>query len=255
MSTNIFKQREKEYALERLRVLKGKYPEALEVLNFYEHILRYQREAYQSIKDKDWRKGIKWFYRLLDICMENGNEEISKRAEEFKGLEKAVVEKMIGDFIKEKKAEPIDRFLLLSFLNPFYERLAESMEVDKENWLKTKCPVCGFKPSVSYIADSQEVEGGRFLRCVLCNTDWLYNRNRCVNCGNEDDKEMDYYYQEENRAVQLQVCQKCGHYIKLIDMRLDGLAVPHVEDVATLILDLWAKERGFVKFESNIFGL
>jgi len=39
MSTNIFKQREKEYALERLRVLKGKYPEALEVLNFYEHIL------------------------------------------------------------------------------------------------------------------------------------------------------------------------------------------------------------------------
>jgi len=100
MSTNIFKQREKEYALERLRVLKGKYPEALEVLNFYEHILRYQREAYQSIKDKDWRKGIKWFYRLLDICMENGNEEISKRAEEFKGLEKAVVEKMIGDFIK-----------------------------------------------------------------------------------------------------------------------------------------------------------
>jgi len=108
---------------------------------------------------------------------------------------------------------------------------------------------------VSYIADSQEVEGGRFLRCVLCNTDWLYNRNRCVNCGNEDDKEMDYYYQEENRAVQLQVCQKCGHYIKLIDMRLDGLAVPHVEDVASLVLDLWAKERGFVKFENNIFGL
>jgi len=38
-------------------------------------------------------------------------------------------------------------------------------------------------------------------------------------------------------------------------MRLDGLAVPHVEDVASLVLDLWAKERGFVKFENNIFGL
>lgn len=254
---NLFKLREKEYALERLRVLKSKYPEASELLDFYSHILEYQREVYEALEGKEpnWRKGMKWFYKLLEICREKGTIQISERAKELKQMERDRVGGMIDRFIKEKKAEDIDRFLFLAFLGPFYERMAESMDIDKENWLKTKCPVCGFRPHISYIADKEDVEGGRFLLCVLCGTDWLYNRNRCVNCGNEEDNSIDYYYNEENRAVQIQYCHKCGHYIKIVDMRLDGLAVPVVDDIATLVLDLWAKERGFTRFERNIFGL
>lgn len=254
---NVFKQREKDYALERLKFLKSRYSEASELLDFHLHILEYQREVYESLEGKEpnWRRGMKWFYRLLEVCTEHGTPQIYERVRDIKLMEKDTVGNMIDKFLKEKKAEDIDRFLFLAFLNPFYERISESMDIDRENWLKTKCPVCGFKPNISYIADREEVEGGRFLVCVLCGTDWLYNRNKCVNCGNEDDNSMDYYYSEENRAVQLQCCHECGHYIKVIDMRIDGLAVPKVDDLATLALDLWAKERGFVRFERNLFGL
>lgn len=254
---NIFKQREKEYALDRLKALKSRYPESCEILDFYSRILEYQREVYESLEGKEanWRKGMKWFYKLLEICIKHGTSQVSERARDIKQMERYKVGKMIDGFLKEKKAEDIDRFFFIAFLNPFYERIAESMDIDKENWLKTKCPVCGFRPHISYIADKDEVEGGRFLLCVLCGTDWPYNRNRCVNCGNEEDNSMDYYYSEENRAVQLQYCHECGHYTKVIDMRINGLAVPNVDDVATLTLDLWARERGFVRFERNIFGL
>lgn len=254
---SIFKLREKEYAIERIEVLKGKYPEALELLNFYARVLEYQREVYESLEGKEpnWKKNMKWFYKLMDLSKKYGTPQISERVEELRLIERGKLGDIIDRFLKERTAEDVDRFLFISFLNPFYERMAESMDVDKHNWLKTKCPVCGFRPHVSYIADREDVEGGRFLICVLCGADWLYNRNRCVNCGNEEDDKIDYYHLSENRAVQLQACQKCGHYIKLIDLRVDGLAVPQVDDVATLVLDLWAKEKGFIRLEKNLFGL
>ncbi len=252
-----FKQREREYALERLRSLRSRHEEAREVLDFYEHILLFQKELYEALEGKEanWRKGMKWLYKLLDLCVQHGTQPIGERAQELKYTERELLGQAVDGFLKEKKAEPIDRLIFLSFLQPFYQRMAEEAEVNKEEWFKTRCPFCGFKPHLSYIADTEEVEGGRFLVCILCGTEWLYNRNRCVSCGNEEDQHINYFYEEENRAVQLQACDVCGKYIKLIDMRVNGLAVPQVDDIATLALDLWAQERGYTRFEPNIFGL
>lgn len=251
------KPREKEYALERVRNLKSKYPESAQVLDFYLQVLHYQQEVYKSLegKEPDWRRGLKWFYRLLELCEASEASYLVERAIELKNLQKSEIESMISRFLKEKTAEDADRFLCLAFLGPFYQRLAENTDIDPYNWLKTRCPVCGFKPHVSYIADVEDIEGGRFLVCVLCGTEWLYNRSRCVKCGNEEDNSIDYYHQEEHRAVQLQACQKCGHYIKIVDLRVDGLAVPQVDDIATLTLDLWAREKNLLRFEKNILGL
>ena len=37
-------------------------------------------------------------------------------------------------------------------------------------------------------------------------------------------------------------------------MRKEGLAVPDLEDIASVSLDLWAQEKGYVKFERNLLG-
>ncbi|MCS7307572.1 MAG: formate dehydrogenase accessory protein FdhE [Aquificaceae bacterium] len=253
----IFRLKEKEYAIERARVLKVKHPEAHEVLGFYCKVLEYQKEIYQWLEDKEpsWRKGMDWLYSLMELCLREGPTSLAERVEELRRMERESLKALVEGFLVEKTAEERDRFLFLAFLNPFYERIAEGKEVDRDGWLKTMCPVCGFKPHVSYIADRDEMEGGRFLVCVLCGTDWTYNRNKCANCGNEEDGEIDYYYEDGRKAVQLQSCQRCGYYMKLVDLRLDGLAVPQVDDVATLSLDLWAQERGFKRFEKNILGL
>jgi formate dehydrogenase maturation protein FdhE len=43
-------------------------------------------------------------------------------------------------------------------------------------------------------------------------------------------------------------------YLKSIDLTKTGLAVPVVDELATLPLDLWAHEHGYEKLQINLLG-
>jgi FdhE protein len=245
----------KEYHLERLMSLKDKHAEVSHILDFLYHTELFKKEMYAQIKDGHWERHIKKIYHLFDVCDAHGSPSIRETLQELKKLSKEELTRKMERFLKERSAPDEERFIFITFLNPFLSKLSESMDIKKDQWLKNTCPVCGFKPSVSYISDTEEIEGARYLSCVLCNTAWLYNRTKCVKCGNHEDDAFEYYYDERERYALLQVCKKCNTYIKIIDMRIDGLAVPQFDDIATLSLDLWAKEKGFIKFEKNIIGL
>ncbi|ADO45325.1 formate dehydrogenase accessory protein [Hydrogenobacter thermophilus TK-6] len=252
---SLIKLREREYHLERLIVLKKRHPEVSHVLDFLHSTMSFQKEVYERLKDCDWKGHIKKIYQLLDICRDYGSPLIQEKVQELRKLDKEALIRKVDSFLKDKDAPDEERFIFLTFLNPFFSKGSEEMDIKKDQWLKNRCPVCGFKPCVSYIADGEDVEGARYLVCVLCNTEWLYNRTQCVRCGNNEDNTLEYYYDQGESYAILQVCKKCDTYMKVIDMRKDGLAVPHLDDIATLSLDLWAKERGFLKFERNIIGL
>lgn len=251
----LFKLREREYYLERLVMLKDKHAEVAHILDFLYQVELIKKDLYTQIKDSDWKRHIKKIYYLFEVCEAHGSPSIKEVLRELKKLSKEDLIKKMEKFLREKTAHDEERFIFISFLNPFFSKLSESTNIKKDQWLKNICPVCGFKPSVSYISDAEEVEGGRYLSCVLCNTEWLYNRTKCVRCGNDEDDSLEYYYDERERYALLQVCKKCNTYIKIIDMRIDGLAVPQFDDIATLYLDLWAKEKSFIKFEKSIIGL
>ena len=42
--------------------------------------------------------------------------------------------------------------------------------------------------------------------------------------------------------MRIDACDRCQHSIKTIDLTKDGLAVPCVDDIASVPLDLWARE-------------
>ena len=42
-------------------------------------------------------------------------------------------------------------------------------------------------------------------------------------------------------------------YLKTIDASMDGLAIPEVDDVATLTLDLWAREQGYRRIRASFY--
>ena len=44
-------------------------------------------------------------------------------------------------------------------------------------------------------------------------------------------------------------------YVKTIDLTRDGLAVPVVDDLASVTLDLWARERGYQRLYPNLLRL
>jgi FdhE protein len=55
--------------------------------------------------------------------------------------------------------------------------------------------------------------------------------------------------------VRVSACQECRAYVEEVDLSRDGLAVPVVDDLATIPLDLVAVEEGYRKVELNLIGL
>jgi FdhE protein len=55
--------------------------------------------------------------------------------------------------------------------------------------------------------------------------------------------------------IRVDACEQCKTYIKSIDLTRDGHAVPVVDELATVALNIWAEDRGYAKLESNLFGL
>jgi formate dehydrogenase maturation protein FdhE len=101
-----------------------------------------------------------------------------------------------------------------------------------------------------------EGDGGkRSLVCAVCLVEWEFNRIRCPNCGEEDERKLPVYTAEQIGWVRVEACDSCRSYLKSIDLTKNGLAVPEVDEIAAVALDIWAAEQGYSKLCPNLFGL
>jgi FdhE protein len=55
--------------------------------------------------------------------------------------------------------------------------------------------------------------------------------------------------------MRVEACETCQRYVKSVDLSVDGRAVPEVDELRSLSLDLWAVERGYVRLEPGLAGL
>ena len=53
----------------------------------------------------------------------------------------------------------------------------------------------------------------------------------------------------------VEACDTCQRYVKSVDLTLDARAVPEVDELRSLSLDLWAVEHGYVRLEPGLAGL
>jgi FdhE protein len=108
--------------------------------------------------------------------------------------------------------------------------------------------------SILEVADTADGSSRR-LQCASCLSAWEYRRILCPSCGNEDERTLGYYESPSVPHVRVDTCEQCGRYIKTVDLRRLGLAVPLIDEVAAAPLDVWASERGYEKIELNLVGL
>jgi len=119
-----------------------------------------------------------------------------------------------------------------------------------------RCPSCGAPPSISFRRASSGSDGAsRFLGCGLCGTEWQTNRIRCPSCGETDPHKLPGWESETYAAARIDACETCHRYVKSVDLTVDGHAVPEVDELRSLGLDLWAVERGYVRIEPGLAGL
>ena len=117
------------------------------------------------------------------------------------------------------------------------------------------CPHCGALPVAAVLRDEPEARGRRTLLCSLCLAEWTFPRMRCPACGEERAEKRPHHVSESWPHIRLEECGSCRTYIKAIDLREVGLAVPVVDELASVELDLWAVDQGLSKLRTNLLGM
>ena len=231
-----------------------------ELLRFYKRLARFQKSVYEAVassSEHDVSLLVPHFEGLLAAIQEAGSPALKAAAAE---LERASTEDRLELLTAvwqhqvhshELSTESI--FFANALLQPFAEFLAEKNSSSTET-SPPICPFCGSKPQLAVLRP--EGDGAkRFLLCSLCGTEWFFRRLLCPNCAEENKEHLPVFVAQEFDYVRVDACDTCHTYIKSIDLSKNGNAVPVVDELASVSLNLWAQENKYQKFQPNLFGV
>jgi len=144
-------------------------------------------------------------------------------------------------------------FLARILLQPYAEYAADRGPLSFEGG-GSACPFCGARP-VAGVLRGEGDGGKRSLICSLCSTEWEFRRIVCPNCGEEDKEKLPVYVASQMDHVRVEACDTCRTYIKSVDLTRNGHAVPVVDELATVALNIWAEDQDYMKLEPNLLGM
>jgi len=201
--------------------------------------------------DLDWDQAMALYKQLVELVKESkdGPGQVEGLLGVMAGDEdsppklfRAVLDsddKAIESAAKELEIDPPVLTLLLRMsLRPALMDVARAVQgrLDLGRWHYGHCPVCGSAPK---LADLSGEGGQRTLHCSLCETIWPYVRLRCPFCENDNKEDLSYLRAESEEGLRVDLCSRCGHYIKTIDLReLAGPIIVPLDDAATWHLDI-----------------
>jgi formate dehydrogenase accessory protein FdhE len=275
--------------INRANELTSSYPFAAEGLRFYARVATFQKSFYAEIQkalagsskiscDRPLRDELDLFLLLprfpgfLSVLEQIAPVPLARSAASLaqKGLAgwqhaiedfwyrdpelaAGIVEDSEPQSANGKAATDSDWLLAWMFLQPYAEYLADHRETAKVDGTPSTCPLCGCKPIVGVLR--REGDGAKkSLICMLCAHEWVFRRIYCPACGEEREPQLAYYSAPEIAHVRVDVCDTCHTYLKSVDLTKTGLAVAVVDELATIPLDLWAREHGYDKLQMNLLG-
>jgi formate dehydrogenase accessory protein FdhE len=272
--------------IRRASELTSSYPFAAEGLRFYARVATFQKSLYAEVQkaladspkisaDRPLRDEFDLFLLLphfspfLSVIQQAAPAPLAQAAaglarqgpagcqnalEDFWHGELELVAP-VGDAERAQTADShgFDRLLAWIFLQPYAEYLAGHREIETVDGTPSTCPLCGARPIVGVLR--REGDGAKkSLICMLCAHEWAFRRIYCPACGEEREPQMAFYSAPEIAHVRADVCDTCHTYLKCIDLTKTGLAIPVVDELATIPLDLWAREHGYQKLQMNLLG-
>jgi len=256
--------------IQRAHELSGRYPSAAELLRYYGRLAFSQQHIFDCLSGVALDSANLWPLQIelilpLFADFARGLAEISPalmrdRASALASASLAEQENFLtrfwnGDSFQSSGDSPSpDHFVALAFLQPYAEWLAQSGHRISAPTGHATCTVCGSEPVCSVLRD-QDHGARRSLVCSLCMHEWSFLRVTCPACGDERFESLPVFTPQEIPHIRIDACDTCHYYIKTIDMTKDGLAVPVVDELASISLDVWAAEKGYQKLVPNLAGL
>ena len=247
------------------------FPFAAEVLGFYVVVARFQKALYgyicqvgkksplcDSFRDSlDLNILLPRFSGFLNTVKDAAPAQLANCAQQLAGESEARWEELLTAFWRGTELENLphaEAFFARAFLQPYAEFVAERLPNRPLHSETAVCPLCNSEPVVGVLREEQ-LGARRSFICSLCAYEWSFPRTLCAGCGEDRNDALAVFTSENFEHVRVEACDTCKCYIKAVDLSRNGLAVPVVDELATVPLTLWAQEHGYIKLQSNLLAV
>jgi FdhE protein len=255
---------------ERAEELRERHPFAAEVLTLSLALLPVQERAWNAAREHrphpealaEWTAD-HVLPAVVEATVAAGPPALSEAVRE-----RAVGADALAGWLEDAELDPVDRYLARASLAGPLEALGEAAGAACVGGraYALLCPRCGGRPQLACAEASGEelVSSRRSLVCSRCAARWTASRTVCAGCGEADEAKLIVYAEhwgDGNGAeapvfgnLRIAGCTTCRRYLIEVDTGRDPRAVPEVDELAALPLDLYAADQGLTKLTTNLMG-
>jgi hypothetical protein len=266
----------------RAEALRERQPFAAEVLGLYLALLEVWERAWQEAREQrpapaalaDWAAG-RLVPLVVDATARAGPEPLAGATRELQA--EGATAGPLAAWLAGEELPPVERYLARAALRGPLQALDPdaACAADPSPRGGRRCPRCGGPPQLSFRTHAEEalVSGRRRLACARCGAGWGYTGSACASCGETSGARRTVYAERRERPavgrhqavppadggptfphLRIEGCDSCGRYLIDVDLSHDARAVPEVDELAALPLDLHAAELGLSKVTPNLMG-
>lgn len=213
-------------------MLAERFPESAEALTFYGAVASHQKSASPA--------------KLLALVATQGPELLRSLAEELDP--RACLEALAAYEAGTDRESPRSFFGRVLLQARIGVEPGTALSSDRD------CPACSNPPQVGLLV--REGDGTALvLSCSVCFGEWRHSKKSCPSCRDTSSTAVVHYHAPEIDHLELLACDSCRTYINIIraDSALD--AVPDVDEITALPLDVWAHDNGYRKLVRNLVGI
>ncbi|MEV0172164.1 formate dehydrogenase accessory protein FdhE [Streptomyces sp. NPDC050803] len=253
---------------ERAEFLRARHAHAAEVLTLYLALLDVWEETWAAVRSRPPESLARWaarcaLPRVVAVTVAHGPAPLAGSL--ARALDEEAAEKLLAAWLDGVELAPVKRYLARASL---CGALAADSADDPPSDDDRHCPRCAGPPQLSFRADTGDrlVSGGRRLLCARCGHSWSYSGSACAGCGESAGRTVHSERQEGPRVgrvdsdgavfphLRVEACTGCRRYLIDVDLGRDPRAVPEVDELTALPLDLYAAEHGLTKITPNVMG-
>jgi FdhE protein len=267
--------------------LRSRYGFASEVLDFYAVLLTVQETAFrEALAASPPPESLAAYVsevvvpRVIDVSVAAGPNRLQHDLIDC--LERERVSDIVARWIRGEPQSIAERYLARASTAPVLEALGAEVKAACAGPRDAlHCPECRGTPQLSYAAPAPEnlAAGPRRLLCARCGADWGFARMTCAGCGEDSSSKLMIFSEQGTTSgergsivrglagaltnghssavfphMRVEACESCRQYLLSVDLATEPDAVPVVDELAAIPLDLFARERGFSKITTNLMG-
>ena len=273
----------------RAGVLRERHPFAAEVLAAYLALLDVWEDGWDAAREDrpEPRQLARWAAGrtappVVEAAEATGPGPLAAATRDLLGNGR--LEESLAAWLAGGELAPAERYLARASLHAPLMALAGDAGAactgDPSPRGERRCPNCGGPPQLSFRSHAEDplVSGGRQLACARCGQSWSYSASSCPSCGETSGSQRTAYSEHREGPVvgrdgpnreaaaapaagaptfphlRIDACASCERYLLDVDLGRDPRAVPEVDELAALPLDLYAAERGLSKITPNLMG-